>query len=129
MSEVAKSPSAQRIERWAARINRLPRLARVILSLVITLEVTALMWLLLALVFDLKLDEVDSTTTIVLVIVLGLGLAAYVVGWWAMVGFDLDPDRPWQAGTATVLYVAGGIIAQVLLLVLALFGLAFGYIL
>jgi hypothetical protein len=118
-----------RIDVWAGRINRLPRLARVFLSLLITLEYTGLLWLLAVLVFDIDVFATDPDTTWPLLLVLGVGLVVYGVGWWAMVGFDWDPNRPWQAERPAVLFVAAGVLALILLVALVLFGLAFGYVL
>jgi len=58
-----------------------------------------------------------------------IGVVLYVIGWWLLVGFDADPEKPWQARPLTVGYVAAGVVVLVLLIMLALFGLAFGYIL
>jgi hypothetical protein len=58
-----------------------------------------------------------------------LGQAAFLVGWWAVVGFDLNPAQPWHAGRPAGVYVAAGVIGLAVLIVLILFGLLFGYVL
>jgi hypothetical protein len=118
-----------RMQIWAARIDRMPRGVRVVLSLITTLELVVLAWVVMSELFGVDLFDSDPDLLVPLLIVLGLGLVFYGIGWWAMVGFDLDPALPWRAGRPAVLYLAAGIGALVLLIMLALFGLAFGYIL
>jgi len=71
--------------------------------------------------------DVDPLTPALIAVALGVIL--YAIGWWALVGFEGDPRRPWHAGTPAVLYVAAGGAGLVLIVMLALFGLAFGYVL
>ncbi len=121
--------NVSRIELWAARLDRMPRGARVAISLVITLVLVVLAWLVITLVLGVEILDPDPHLEVPLIVVIALGIVFYVIGWWALVGFDLDPQRPWHAGTAAVLYAAAGAASLVLVIMLALFGLAFGYIL
>ena len=50
-------------------------------------------------------------------------------GLATLVGFEWNPARPWHPGRAAVLYTAAGGAGLLLVIVLALFGLAFGYFL
>lgn len=127
MSQVNQTYS--RIDQWADRMDRMPRTARIILSLAITLELVVLAWLIVAELFGIDIMDSGSKTTVPLLLVLVLGIVFYVVGWWAMVGFDTDPNRPWHAGSPAVLYLAAGAAGLIVLLLLALFGLALGYVL
>jgi hypothetical protein len=117
------------IELWTARLDRLSRLWRVVLSLLITLELVVLCSVIIDRVFidSVLKGKVGAMTPAW--IAAALGLVFYAVGWWALVGFDLDPDEPWHAGRWAVWYVALGAAGLVLMVMLALFGLAFGYLL
>jgi hypothetical protein len=122
-------PAPSRIDYWAARLDRVPRLTRVFLSLAITAELTVLLSLM---VDRLLIDSVVSGDVDALVpalVAVGVGVVLYVVGWWALVGFDLDLNEPWHGGPPAVMYVAAGAAGAVLLVALILFGLAFGYVL
>jgi hypothetical protein len=122
-------PVATRIGLWASRLNRLSRTGRVVLTWLITLELVALVSIF---VDKLLIDQViqgDVGAMTPALIEAGIGAVLYLLGWWLLVGFDSDPQNPWQARTSTVLYVAAGVAVLILLIVLALFGLAFGYIL
>lgn len=120
---------ASRIDQWAARLNRLSRMGRVVLSVLITLELVVLISLVIdKLLIDQVIEgDVDPMTPAL--IEAAIGIVFYVIGWALLVGFDSDAQKPWQASTPTVLYVAAGGVGLVLLIILALFGLAFGYIL
>jgi hypothetical protein len=131
MSNQRKSSPVTRVERWAARIDRLPRLTRVVLTLLITLELAGLTWPVAAFVFGVKPIDPDPgpATTLLFLIVVPLGLVFYGVGWWAMVGFDMNPDQPWRATAASARYLVAGGVCLLLILLLVSFGLLFGYVL
>ncbi len=126
---MARRGSQTRYERLVAWLDQMSRLRRVLLSLGITIEYV----ILVSLVVDrLLIDAVLSGDVEPLVpawIAAGLGVVFYGIGWWALVGFDIDPDRPWRAGNPAGLYVTGGAVALALLVMLALFGVLFGYVL
>jgi len=129
MAQSHQSPAGSRVDMWITRINRVPRLGRVVLSLLITLELV----ILLSVIIDRTLidavveGDVDPMTPALIAAV--LGVVIYGISWWALVGFDADPGDPWQAGLPAVVMVGAGIAGLVLIVVLALFGLAFGYVL
>jgi hypothetical protein len=116
-----------RVEQWSNRLNRMPRMLRMVLSLAITLELVILAWLLIAAVLDIHIFDPDPDLTLPLVLITALGLVFYSVGWWAMVGFDTS--GPWQAGPPAVIFAAAGCAGLILVIMLVLLGLAFGYIL
>ena len=116
-------------ELWAGRIDRLPRLARVIVSLMITAELTVLLSVVVDQLLIEAVVEGDVGAMVPALIAAGIGLVFYVIGWWALVGFDVDPSEPWRAGWPTVLYVWAGIAGLAVLLVLVVYGLVFGYVL
>lgn len=118
-----------RIRLWADRLARLPHLTRVVLALAIALELTVLLSVVVdRLLIDAVVDgDVDPMTPALIAAVFGVIL--YGVGWWAMIGFDSDPRRPWEPGAPAVVYTAAGAAGLVILAALALFGLAFGYLL
>jgi len=125
---MAKSAQSSRIDLWARRLNRLPRPARILLSLVVTLELVILVWLALSQMFGINLFSTDSSLTVLLVVVLALGLVFYGIAWWAMVGFDSDPEHPWRAGTPAVILSILGVGGLVMVLVLGVLGLVLKYV-
>lgn len=126
MSQADRMVAQSRIEQWAIRLDRLPRTARIALSLVITLILTAVVSVIVDRV--LLSDMADSGTTPALIAV-AVGVVLYGLGWWALVGFDGAPGAAWRAGAAAVLYVSAGVAGLIVLVVLILVGLAQGYIL
>lgn len=129
MSQQQVWTGVSRIEQWAERLDRMSRVWRVVLSLLITLELVILLSLFIDRVLIDRVVAGDVGAAVPAWIAVILGIVLYVVGWWALVGFDLNPDRPWHAGTPAVLYVVAGGACLVILVILALFGLAFGYLL
>jgi len=121
--------STSGIERWAVRLGRLSRGWRVALSLAITLELVILISFVVDRLLIQRVVEGDLARAVPAWIAVGVGLVLYAVGWWALVGFEWDPARPWHPGRAAVLYTAAGGAGLLLVIVLALFGLAFGYFL
>ena len=118
---------ASRIDQIAARINRMPRTTRIIVSVAVTLILVILASLVIDRIFiqgvyDGKVDPMTPA-----LVAVALGLVLYGLGWWSMVGFDLDSNRPWQAGRAAVIYIALGGAGLILTIVLIAFGLVFGY--
>jgi hypothetical protein len=129
MSQQTTWTGVSRIEQWADRLDRMSRAWRVVLSLLITLELVILLSLFIDRVLIDRVVAGDVGAAVPAWIAVILGIVLYIVGWWALVGFDFNPDRPWRAGTPAVLYVAAGGACLVILVILALFGLAFGYLL
>lgn len=126
----AKSGAEQSaVERWAARLGRLSRGWRVTLSLAITLELVILISFAVDRLLVQRVVEGDLARTAPAWIAAGVGLVLYAVGWWALVGFDWNPAQPWRPGRAAVLYTAAGGAGLLVVIVLALFGLVFGYLL
>ncbi|MBN1202336.1 MAG: hypothetical protein JXJ20_10815 [Anaerolineae bacterium] len=117
------------VERWSARIDRMGRRRRIILALLITLELVALTSLIIDRLLIGRVVEGDVNPMTPALIEAGLGLLFYGIGWWAMVGFDWDPQSPWRAGRPAVVYTVLGAASLVLLVLLVLFGLVFGYVL
>lgn len=129
MPQQNRSSVTSRIDLWAGRLNRLPRLGRVVLSLLITVELVALVSLFVDRALIDHVLKGDIGAGVPAWIEVGIGVVLYAIGWWLLVGFEMDPERPWQAGTSAVLYVALGAAGLVLILILALYGLAVGYVL
>ncbi|GAB4414851.1 MAG: hypothetical protein Kow00106_10110 [Anaerolineae bacterium] len=121
--------TTNRFEQWVAWLDRQPRGRRVALSLAITVELV----ILVSVAVDrLLVDRViagDMARTVPAWIAAGTGLFVYVIGWWALVGYDWNPAKPWRAGHKGVLFTAIGVAALIVLVVLALYGLLFGYLL
>ncbi len=122
-------PAGKRIDQWKTWLSRLSRGRRVALSLAITLELVIVVSLIVDRLLVDQVVEGDLSRTVPAWITVGAGLILYAIGWWTLVGFDWEVDQPWQAGTPAVLYVGAGVASLLVLGVLILLGLAFGYIL
>ncbi len=110
-------------------LDRQPRGRRVALSLAITVELVILVSVM---VDRLLVDRViagDLSRSAPAWIAAGTGVIVYVIGWWVLVGFDWNPGQPWRAGKGAVLFAVIGAAALIVLMVLALYGLLFGYLL
>lgn len=129
MARARETQAPSRIEQWAALVNRLPRATRIALSVVIALELTLLISLIVDRLLIASVYEGDVGAMVPALIAVGIGVMSYVIGWWALVGFDADPSRPWRAGRLAVLYTAAGAAGLIVLAMLILIGLAQGYIL
>jgi hypothetical protein len=129
MSQQRTWVGASRIEQWADRLDRMSRVWRVVLSLLITLELVILLSLFIDRVLIDRVIAGDVGPGVPAWIAVILGIVFYAAGWWSLVGFDLNPNGPWHAGIPAVVYVAAGSAGLVLLAILALYGLAFGYLL
>jgi len=115
--------SSDRIAQWAARLSRVPHVWRIVLGGLIAMELAILVWVIVDRVVINEFGNITSTFVAVAV-----GVLAYGVGWWALVGFDGTPGEPWRAGAPAVWYVAAGAAGLVTLIMLAILGLAFGYV-
>ncbi len=105
----------------AARIEQWPRIRRIVLSLVFAVVMTVLVFVALA----MMLDTVENIT-VVMWVSMGCGLVAYLVGWWALVGFDSETRLEWHAGPQAVWVViltAVGAVAMVFVIVAAMLSL------
>ena len=126
----SSNPEAvSRIDQWADRIGRLSRGRRMALSLAITLVLVILLSVIVDRLLIERVIEGDMGRSVPAWIAAGSGVLCYVIGWWALVGFDWNPDRPWQARAPAVYYVGAGAAGLLVLVVLIVFGLLFGYVL
>jgi hypothetical protein len=116
----------RRIDRIARRVGRIPRFSRILLATAISLVIVGLVALPMAFIIADQAAEggVLYGPTIVIALVF---LVAYGLGWWALVGFDADPNQPWQADRPAGWMVVVGIVALVVLLLEVIFGLLFGF--
>ncbi len=105
------NPVLSRIEGWS-------RISRIVTSMAVTTVIVALIWIVFTLIFGL---DAGSSAVVRFVLIVGGGLAVYVYGWWALVGFD---DHPWQPTQHSMWYLLAGVLALVLDIVLLVIGLA-----
>ena len=115
--------SSPRVAQWAARLSHIPHLWRIALGLLIALELAILAWVI---VDRIVINEFGNTTSTFVAV--AVGLVAYAVGWWALVGFDDSARQAWHAGEPAVWYVAVGAAGLVALIMLGVLALAFGYV-
>lgn len=110
---MAEQPS--RTALWADRLSRWPRLARVLLTVVIALTLAAAVsMLLLLLIGNAALQNMDAAM-LVLAVAVGTGLVAYVLGYWFLVGFNREAHP--TLGARAVNYVIVGGLAGLALLI------------
>lgn len=69
----------------------------------------------------------DSALNVVIGLTV-LGVLLYGLGWTLMVGFDVDPDLPWQASRASAYFVLAGGLVVGLLLLAVIFGILYAYV-
>ena len=118
-----------RMALWVARVERWPRLGRIVLSFTIALIMSGLVWWAVAKAFGIRPLDEHPDATLALVIVVVAGFAFYGYGWWVLVGFDSPSAQTWQARPRSVWWALLGGIALVLAVLLVLFGLLYGYVL
>jgi hypothetical protein len=96
-----------RIMQWAARIEALPRLLRIALTLVITVLLVFLVWALLAELVGGGIVKADPSPALTFIVAL-LGMLIYGACWAALVGFENKAGRTWHAGPSAVYALAAG---------------------
>ncbi len=102
---MAEQPS--RMAQWAARLSRLPRLARMLLTVVISLILAAVVSMVLVLLTGGAAFSDLNAATLVLVIAAGTGLGAYVLGYWVLVGFNREAHPALSARAVNYVIVGG----------------------
>lgn len=119
---MAKRQPRTRLDSLVYQIDQLPRLSRIMLNMLWALMIVGI--LVSPLVLLLSTETLSN-----LIIFMAIGwVAVYAVGWWAMVGFDLD-DQPWQAGKPAAWYTIVGVGATVALIAEFIFGLLYAFLL
>lgn len=101
------------------RILRLPRLLRVLIAAVFALMTTLLLMPIIDLVY---IDNFFNPSTIILpaLIASGIGLVVYVAGWRLLIG---TVGESLNARPATLIYLALGVLALLLVIALVVYGL------
>lgn len=104
-----------------SRIRGWSRISRIAMSMVVTTVIVALIWIVFTLIFGL---DAGSSAVVRFVLIFGGGLAVYLYGWWALVGFDDGPNHQWQPTQHSMWYLMAGLLALVLDIALIAIGLA-----
>lgn len=125
MSRKSSKRTLTRTERIVARIDALSRPSRMALNIWVSLVVMGVIGL--PLVFLTGGENGGSTASVIIVAV--VWLIVYATGWYAFLGFDLDEERPWQAGKPAVWMVVMGVVMTFLVIVELIFGFLFGFVL
>ncbi|MCB9436085.1 MAG: hypothetical protein H6673_03720 [Anaerolineales bacterium] len=125
MSKNTSKRTLTRTERIATRIDALSRPTRMALNMWISLAVMGVVGLPLLFLTGGE----NGGSTISLFIVVGVWLIVYAAGWYALLGFDIDDEHPWQAGKLTVWVLILGVIMTFLAAVELIFGLLFAFVL
>ncbi|MBZ0304878.1 MAG: hypothetical protein K8I82_02300 [Anaerolineae bacterium] len=69
----------------------------------------------------------DSALNVVIGLTV-LGVLLFSLGWALMVGFDFNPDLPWQASRASAYFVLAGGLVIGLLILAVIFGILYAYV-
>jgi uncharacterized membrane-anchored protein len=111
---------SSRVAAWAARLSRWPRVVRMALVAVIALLFAALASQVTGLlVGPAAHTEVSAGSTVVIVAAVA-GFLTYLLGWWVLVGFGLEPHP--ELGARAVSFVIFGVLVALVLVVWALVG-------
>ncbi len=117
------------MDAFAGRMNTWSRPLRIAIA-----TLTAVLWvgLLIAILNAVlpadSFQDPDSAFNIVLGLSI-FGMVLYGVGWALLVGFDLDPDQPWQAKRPAVYYLLSGGIALTLIVLGVIVGVFYAFVL
>ena len=104
-----------RLDNWTGRLERMPRLARMLLNGLIALMLAALTALLISLlVGEAAFTEAD-TALFVFGVAMGVGLVAYVVGYLNLLGFDREAHP--HLTRRAMYYVLTGVFTALILLI------------
>jgi hypothetical protein len=101
----------------AAWIDALPRMARIVLTLLVTIFLALLSWLLLAEIVGGGITDPNPSASVSMVVIL-LGMVYYAAGWWALIGFERPNESQWQAGPPAVYFVGAGLLALLLIVII-----------
>jgi len=105
------------VRRWAMRIELWPRLVRIVLTLLVSVFLVLLVWLLLAGLVGGGITSAEPKPVLT-VIVLLLGVLVYVPCWAALVGFDTQGSRTWHAGPSAVYFLLAGALSLLLIILI-----------
>jgi len=124
----SKPPQAPFFDRLAGRIQRWRRPTRIALASFLALVlVTVVSFFVDRLLLQQVYDE-ELSVWVPTLIIAGVGIGAYWLGWRLLVGFDWDEERPWQASRASALYVVLGLAGVAFIILWILSGLASGFL-
>ncbi len=109
-----------RLARFGNRLSRLPRLVRILLVGVFALAVTLSLSPLVDLIYDRYFFSAQ-TVIVPALVTATVGLIAYMLGWWLMVG--TVGEQP-EARAAMVWYFGIGVLAVIIVAYLILTGVS-----
>ena len=108
----------QRINHWSRRLR-----------IVVTSALTIVYLLIFGFILDRLIadrvynDELSIWVPSIIITVIGVGIYAY--GWFLLVGFDWDAEKPWIARRASAYFVIVGLICSGIVMVALLGGLLY----
>lgn len=111
---------------WASRLERLPRVGRIGLSMLIAGLLALLAWLVIMLTFG---SEIGNESVVRLGALVLIGLPVYAYGWSVLVGFDPASRENWRAQPASITFVWMGCVGALLALILLIIGVVYGEVL
>jgi hypothetical protein len=111
---------SEMLERLAARIESWPRLLRIVLTLLITIFLVLVAWIVLIELAGGGVSDPSPNPAITLMVIV-LGMLIYGGCWAALVGFE---NRAWHAGPWAVYALAAGFVSLVAIIVFVVILLA-----
>jgi len=114
-----------RLDALTQRLNQWSRGARIGMNTFVTLMFILVVGfivdrLLLRAVYEERLSVWVPT-----LIISALGVVIYAGGWFLLVGYDWDAEKPWQARRASTLFVLSGLFAFGVIILAVVGGLVF----
>jgi protein-S-isoprenylcysteine O-methyltransferase Ste14 len=115
------------LDQFVKRINRWSRAARIgTASFVSTILTLLVGYLLFGLLID---DPYSDSITLFYLLVSGVGIALYFLGWYWLGAFETNAEQPWVASRASAYYVLAGLLALVMVILAIIGGLIAAYLL
>lgn len=116
-----------RIDLFVKRVNMWSRATRIGMATFVSTILTLMVGYVLH--GMLLKDPYSSNLSLFYLLVSGLGIVLYYVGWYLLGAFETDPEHPWIASRASVYYVLVGFAALGLVGLAIVGGLIFAYLL
>lgn len=123
-----QAQTARLIDKITYRAQGMSRPTRIIINTLISLLIVALIGVpMMFLIAGDDSAEGGGASTLPVTIIAVLWLIIYGVGWWALVGFDIEEE--WQPGRPAGWMLVVGIGALLILIIEIVAGLLFGLLL
>ena len=114
-----------RIDVLTQRINDWSRRLRIVVTSALTLVYLLIFGIILDRFIADPVYNEELSIWVPSVIITVFGVAIYACGWFLLVGFDWDSDKPWVSRRASAYFVVTGLICFGIVLIALLAGLLY----